>query len=44
MMLAAKGSQSRYIAAELVSEQATVSKWRRRFDQRRLEGRIDRPE
>ena len=43
VLLAAKGSQSRDIAAELDAGQDTVSKWRRRFDQRRLEGLIDRP-
>ena len=43
VLLAAKGSQSRDIAAELDTGQDTVSKWRRRFDQRRLEGLIDRP-
>ena len=42
ILLAAKGYESRAIAAELNTGQDTVSKWRRRFAEHRLEGLVDR--
>ena len=43
VLLAAEGRESRDIAAHLNTGQDTVSKWRRRFAQQRLDGLIERP-
>ncbi len=43
VLLAAAGWESRDIATELGTGPATVSKWRRRFAEQRLEGLVDRP-
>lgn len=43
ILLAAQGKESRDITAELNTTDATVSKWRRRFAQDRLEGLRDQP-
>ena len=43
ILLAADGSESGDIAAELATGQDTVSKWRRRFAEKRLAGLTDQP-
>ena len=44
ILLAAAGHNSHHIATQLATSQNTVSKWRRRFAQHRLDGLIDQPE
>ena len=43
VLMAAKGTDNRVIAASLSLPEQIVSKWRKRFFQERLEGLLDRP-
>ncbi len=43
VLLSAEGWQNKAIAAALGADTNTVSKWRRRFAERRLEGLYDEP-
>ena len=43
VLLAAEGQENRAIAQQLDTRPDTVSKWRRRFAERRMAGLIDRP-
>src|SRR5260370_13331329 len=43
ILACAEGEQSKIVAARLAIDPETVSKWRRRFAERRLEGLWDEP-